>query len=71
MSKRSGPPYRVSRETLLPLLRDTSICSGTIARRFGYARHWITQLRRHHGIKGAPRGGDHKSAAFRAMRAAE
>ena len=67
MSKRGGPHYRVSRETLTPLLLDTSVSSREIADQFRYSRHWITQLRGRLGVKGAPGwGGDHRSAAFKA-----
>lgn len=63
-----GKP-RIPRETLLPVLRDTTLASGEIAAMFGYRVHWITQLRRRYRIKGAPRGGDHRSPAFRASQA--
>jgi hypothetical protein len=64
----SGKP-RVQRDQLMPVLADTSLASGEIARMFNYKVHWITQLRRRYGIKGTPRGGDRRSVAFKARAA--
>jgi hypothetical protein len=64
----SGKP-RVPRDQLMPVLADTSLASGVIARRFGYSARWITQLRGKYSVKGTPRGGDRRSVAFKARAA--
>jgi hypothetical protein len=56
---------RIPLDVLLPVLQDTSLPSGEIARRFGYKVRWIGQLRAKYKITG-PRGGDRKGAKRRA-----